>query len=99
MLDMSELSEDDDIAAAQALSMGATRYAGAVITAAIGTPPPGSSALEALSSTLEELIRARKTVDDTAHLPAPVRSALCDRQRCQRRHAGRRPRDDDIPGH
>ena len=71
MIDMSELSEDDDIAAAQVLSMGATRYAGATITAAIGKPPPGSSALEAL-------IRARQIIVATDHLPAPVTSALRD---------------------
>lgn len=74
MMDMSEqLSEDDDIAAAQVLSMGATRYAGATIKAAVGEPPLGSSALEAL-------VRARQIIASTVHLPAPVASSLCDLQ-------------------
>jgi len=74
MMDMSEqLSEDADIAAAQVLSIGATRYAGATITAAIGKPPPESSALESL-------IRARQIIVATDHLPAPVTSALRDLQ-------------------
>lgn len=74
MRDMSEqLSEDEDIAAAQVLSMAATRYAGATITAAIGEPSPGASALEAL-------VRARQIVGAADHLPAPVESALRDLQ-------------------
>jgi hypothetical protein len=74
MMDMSEqLSEDDDIAAAQVLSMGATRYAGATIIAAVGKPLPGSSVLEALA-------RARQIIGATAPLPAPVASALRDLQ-------------------
>ena len=74
MMDMSEqLSEDDDIAAAQVLSMGATRYAGATIKAAIGEPPPESNVLEALT-------RARQIIGTAVHLPAPVASALCDLQ-------------------
>ena len=74
MINMSEqLSEDDDIAAAQVLSMGATRYAGATITATVGKPLPGSSLLEAL-------VRARQIIGATAHLSAPVESALRDLQ-------------------
>jgi hypothetical protein len=74
MMDMSEqLSEDDDIAAAQVLSMGATRYAGATITTAVGKPPPESNVLEAL-------VRARQIIGAAVHLPAPVASALCDLQ-------------------
>jgi hypothetical protein len=74
MIDMSEqLSEDDDIAAAQVLSMGATRYAGATITAAIGKPAPGSSVLEAL-------VRARQIIGSAVQLPIPVASALRDLQ-------------------
>jgi hypothetical protein len=70
MMDMSEqLSEDEDIAAAQVLSMCATRYAGATITAASGKPLPGSSVLEALG-------RARQIIGTAVHLPAPVTSAL-----------------------
>jgi hypothetical protein len=74
MMDMSErLSEDDDIAAAQVLSMGATRYAGATIKTAVGEPPPGSNILEALA-------RARQIIGAAVHLPAPVASALRDLQ-------------------
>jgi hypothetical protein len=74
MMDMSEqLSEDDDIAAAQVLSMGATRYAGATIKTAVGEPPPGSNILEALA-------RARQIIGTVVHLPAPVASALRDLQ-------------------
>ena|SRR6185436_2214570 len=74
MMDMSEqLSEDDDIAAAQVLSMAATRYAGATIKTAVGEPPPGSNILEALT-------RAREIIGTAVHLPAPVASALRDLQ-------------------
>lgn len=73
-MDMSEqLSDDDDIAAAQVLSMGATRYAGATITAAIGEPLPESNVLEVL-------VRARQIIGATVHLPAPVTSVLRDLQ-------------------
>jgi hypothetical protein len=73
-MDMSEqLSEDDDIAAAQVLSMGATRYAGATIKTAVGEPPPGSNILEALA-------RARQIIGTAVHLPVPVASALRDLQ-------------------
>jgi hypothetical protein len=73
MMDMSELSEDEDIAAAQVLSMAATQYAGATITAAVGEPPPGSGVLEAL-------VRARQVVSAAVHLPTLVASALRDLQ-------------------
>ena len=74
MMDMSEqLSEDDDIAAAQVLSMGATRYAGATIKTAVGEPPPESNVLEALA-------RARQIIGAAVHLPAPVASTLRDLQ-------------------
>jgi hypothetical protein len=43
--------------------MGATRYAGATITAAIGSPPSGSNVLEALA-------RARQIIGPAVHLPA-----------------------------
>ena len=68
-----QLSEDDDIAAAQVLSMGVTRYAGATIKTAVGEPPPGSNILEALA-------RARQIIGTAVHLPAPVASALRDLQ-------------------
>lgn len=66
-----QLSED--IAAAQILGMGATQYAGALITAAVGKPLPGSNVLEAL-------VRARQISGHVVHLPAPVPDALRDLQ-------------------
>lgn len=68
-----QLSEDAYIAAAQVLSMGATRYAGALITAAIGDPLPGSNVLAALA-------HARQSLGPAVNLPAPVASALLDLQ-------------------
>jgi len=68
-----QLSADGDIAVAQLLSMGATRYAGATITAATGAPPPESNVLVVLA-------QARQVIAATDPLPTPVASALCDLQ-------------------
>jgi hypothetical protein len=63
---------EDDIAAAQMLSMSAMHYAGATITAAVGETPPGSNVQEALKA----LIRAREITSASTPLPPPVISAL-----------------------
>lgn len=63
------LSEDGDIAVAQLLGIGATRYAGATITATVGEPPPGSSVLEALAL-------SRQMIAAADHLPTSVAEAL-----------------------
>jgi hypothetical protein len=69
-----QLSDDNDIAAIQVLSMGAMRYAGRAVTAAHGGDPPnGTDALAALE-------HARQTVAAEDRMLAPVADALRDLQ-------------------
>ncbi len=56
----------NDIAAAKLLGMGAMHYAGKAVTATIGTPPPGSSALAAID-------RVRHIITGDGALPVAVK--------------------------
>lgn len=68
-----QMPEDGDIVVAQLLGMGATRYAGATITATVGAPAPEASVLEAL-------VRARQVIATMDPVPTSVREALRDLQ-------------------
>ena len=68
-----QMPEDGDIAVAQLLSMAATQYAGAIITATVGAPAPETSVLEALG-------RARQALATVDHVPTSVRESLRDLQ-------------------